>query len=65
MSTNTTTIQEQTNNYALEAEKFWGGNNAAGSRARKALMELIKAAKVERKAIQEEKNNRKSQKTSA
>jgi hypothetical protein len=65
MNTNSNQIQELTNTYVQEAEKFWGGNNAAGSRARKSLMELVKVAKAERKAIQEEKNNRKAQKTAA
>ena len=46
--------------FATEAEKFWGGNNAAGTRARKALQEVIKYSRDERKRIQEEKNNRKS-----
>jgi len=46
--------------FATEADKFWGGNNAAGTRARKALQEIIKYSREERKRIQEEKNNRKS-----
>jgi len=45
--------------FATEADKFWGGNNAAGTRARKALQEIIKYSRDERKRIQEEKNNRK------
>jgi hypothetical protein len=45
--------------FATEAEKFWGGNNAAGTRSRKALQEIIKYSREERKRIQEEKNNRK------
>jgi len=45
--------------FATEAEKFWGGNNAAGTRARKALQEVIKYSRDERKRIEEEKNNRK------
>ena len=45
--------------FATEADKFWGGNNAAGTRARKALQEIIKYSRAERKRIQEEKNNRK------
>jgi len=65
MNTNSNLIQELTNTYTQEAEKFWSGNNAAGSRARKALMEVIKVAKNERKSIQEEKNNRKTQKATA
>jgi len=46
--------------FTAESEKFWGGNNAAGTRARKALQEIIKFARTERKRIQEEKNNRKN-----
>lgn len=46
--------------FATEAEKFWDGNNAAGTRSRKALQEIIKYSREERKRIQEEKNNRKS-----
>lgn len=46
--------------FAAESEKFWGGNNAAGTRARKALQEVIKYSREERKRIQEEKNNRKN-----
>jgi hypothetical protein len=39
-----------------EDAKFEAGNAAAGTRARKALMELKKAADVRRKEIQEKKN---------
>lgn len=39
-----------------EDAKFEGGNNAAGTRARKALMEIKKAADGRRKEIQEKKN---------
>lgn len=48
--------------FTAESEKFWGGNNAAGTRARKALQEIIKFARNERKRVQEEKNNRKVKK---
>lgn len=42
--------------YVAENEKFVEkGNKAAGTRARKALMEMIKAAKVRRVEIQEAK----------
>jgi hypothetical protein len=63
MSNNTQQLTEIVNTYAAEAEKFWGGNNAAGSRARKALQEIGKYVKMERKRIQEEKNARKAAKT--
>ncbi len=39
-----------------EDAKFEGGNKAAGTRARKALMELKKAADTRRKEIQASKN---------
>lgn len=39
-----------------EDTKFENGNKAAGTRARKALMEIKKACDERRKQIQEEKN---------
>lgn len=59
------TLRKLTDTFGFEAEKFYGGNNAAGARARKALQEIGKYAKAERKAIQEEKNSRKAAKTGA
>jgi len=56
------TLKQLVESFAVEAEKFYGGNNAAGARARKALQEIGKYAKSERKAIQEEKNSRKAAK---
>ena len=44
--------------YLAENEKFEGGNNAAGTRARKALAELGKAVKARRNEITETKNAR-------
>jgi hypothetical protein len=41
-----------------ENEKFEKGNNAAGTRARKALAELGKAVKARRNEITAEKNAR-------
>jgi len=47
-------VQEYTDNH----EKFvTNGNKAAGTRARKALSEIAKLTKSQRKAIQETKNN--------
>lgn len=44
--------------YMSENEKFAEkGNKAAGTRARKALMEITKACKDRRKEIQDTKNN--------
>jgi len=59
MSNKNETFLSIVNTFTTEAEKFWGGNNAAGTRARKALQEIIKFAKEERKSIQLEKNTRK------
>lgn len=44
--------------YLAENEKFEAGNNAAGTRARKALQELAKAVKARRNEITETKNAR-------
>ncbi len=50
--------------FLSEDAKFAGGNNAAGTRARKALQELTKLVKARRNEITEEKNARKEAKTS-
>lgn len=60
MSNTSEQLKSIVETFATEAEKFWGGNNAAGTRARKALQEVIKYSREERKRIQEEKNNRKN-----
>ena len=59
---NTENFNTLVSTFTAESEKFWGGNNAAGTRARKALQEIIKFAREERKRVQEEKNNRKGKK---
>ena len=43
---------------AMEADvqKFYGGNNAAGTRVRKALQDLKKASQAMRIDVQEKKN---------
>ena len=41
--------------WKVEDEKFTAGNNAAGTRARKALQEVAKLVKARRKEITEEK----------
>ena len=46
--------------WKVEYEKFVGGNNAAGTRARKALQEISKLVKTRRTEITEEKNARKA-----
>lgn len=45
--------------WKVEDEKFAAGNNAAGTRARKALQEVAKLVKARRGEITEEKNARK------
>ena len=45
--------------WKVEDEKFAEGNNAAGTRARKALQEVGKLVKTRRGEITEEKNARK------
>jgi hypothetical protein len=48
--------------FLAEDAKFAAGNNAAGTRARKALQEVGKAVKARRTEITEEKNARKEAK---
>ena len=48
--------------WKVEDEKFTEGNNAAGTRARKALQEVGKLVKARRGEITEEKNARKEAK---
>ena len=55
-------IKAQLAAYEAEHEKFEKGNNAAGTRARKALGELAKAVKARRNEITETKNARKEAK---
>ena len=51
-------IKTNLDNYLAENEKFEKGNNAAGTRARKALGELSKSVKARRNEITAEKNAR-------
>jgi hypothetical protein len=48
--------------FLAEDSKFASGNNAAGTRARKALQEVGKLVKARRNEITEEKNARKESK---
>jgi hypothetical protein len=48
--------------WKVEDEKFTEGNNAAGTRARKALQEVGKLVKTRRGEITEERNARKETK---
>lgn len=59
---NPLTLQEHVATFTAEYDKFSGGNNSAGTRARKALQEIIKFSRDARKSIQEEKNVRKTNK---
>ena len=61
MST-TVQIKEAIEAWAKEDKKFEGGNNAAGTRARKALAEVSKLIKARRNEITATKNERKEAK---
>ena len=65
MSETTTQLGELFDTWQTEDAKFVKGNNAAGTRARKALQELTKLAKARRSEISEEKTARKEAKASA
>lgn len=56
MSATARKIQETVEEYVQENEKFEAGNKSAGTRARKALMELKKLAGEARNEIQAKKN---------
>lgn len=62
MSNNVNTINEQYEIWKAEDAKFSAGNNAAGTRARKALGEISKAIRERRKEIATERNARKEAK---
>ncbi|MFW0776701.1 MAG: histone H1 [Rickettsiales bacterium] len=56
MSNTSQQIVELVETFKEEDAKFEGGNKSAGTRARKALMDIKKACDVRRKEIQAEKN---------
>jgi hypothetical protein len=56
MSKHSAQIAQLVETFQAEDAKFEGGNNAAGTRARAALMEIKKACDARRKEIQEKKN---------
>lgn len=56
MDNSTDKMKEMFDTYMTENEKFEKGNGSAGTRARKALMEIRKLADTRRKEIQEIKN---------
>lgn len=58
-------IETQLAAYQAESAKFEAGNNAAGTRARKALGELAKAVKARRNEITAEKAARAEEKSKA
>ena len=51
--------------WKVDDEKFAKGNNAAGTRARKALQEVAKLVKARRAEISEERTARKEAKATA
>ncbi len=55
-------LEESFTSWKLEDEKYQKGNNAAGTRARKALQEISKMVKERRQEISEEKISRKESK---
>lgn len=55
-------MKEQFEAFLKENDKFVSGNNAAGTRARKALQEMAKLVKARRTEITDEKNLRKESK---
>ena len=65
MADTTGQIMTAIENWRVEDEKFMKGNNAAGTRARKALAELSKLIKARRNEITEIKNSRKEEKAAA
>jgi len=58
MSEVTNQLKAQFDQFLTENEKFESGNNAAGTRARKALAEMAKSIKARRNEITAEKNAR-------
>jgi hypothetical protein len=56
------TLKEQFDAFTEEHDKFVAGNASAGTRARKALAEMGKIAKVIRNEVTAEKNARKEAK---
>ena len=63
MSNTTEDLKSTFEAFLVEDEKFTNGNASAGTRARKALQEMIKLSKTRRLEITEEKNVRKEAKS--
>lgn len=62
MSNTVEQLKTQFEEFLAEDAKFTSGNNAAGTRARKALQEVGKLVKARRNEITAEKNARKEAK---
>ena len=62
MSNTVEQLKAEFDDFLAEDAKFTAGNNAAGTRARKALQEMGKAVKARRTEITDEKNARKEAK---
>ena len=62
MSNTVDQLKAAFDDFLAEDAKFAAGNNAAGTRARKALQEMGKAVKARRNEITDEKNVRKEAK---
>ena len=62
MSNTVEQLKSAMEEFLSEDAKFAAGNNAAGTRARKALQEMGKAVKTRRNEITDEKNARKEAK---
>ena len=62
MSNTVEQLKAAFDDFLAEDPKFAAGNNAAGTRARKALQEMGKAVKARRNEITDEKNARKEAK---
>ena len=62
MSNTVEQLKSAMEEFLAEDAKFAAGNNAAGTRARKALQEVAKGVKARRNEITEEKNARKEAK---
>ena len=65
MSNTVDLLKQHFEEFLAEDAKFAAGNNAAGTRARKALQEVGKLVKARRNEITEEKNARKEAKAAA
>jgi hypothetical protein len=62
MSETVQQITDAVTAWQVEDEKFVAGNGAAGTRARKALQEIVRLVKVRRNEITNEKTARKESK---